>query len=78
MTKFIIAGYKLSISPMWKDVTTLADPFDPDIIERPATKEMDAIIYEEGQAIEAVRKYFAPSDPPQERVPAQPKQQQRP
>ena len=59
MAKYILAGYKLSISPMWKDVTTLRDPFDPDITERPATREMNTIIYDEGQAMEAVRKYFA-------------------
>jgi hypothetical protein len=56
--KFLFAGYKLVIEPVWKEITTFSDPKVPDINVRPATKEMNVLISDEDEAIKAIREFF--------------------
>jgi hypothetical protein len=58
MSRFIIAGYRLTIQPIFKDVTTLGD--DPAIDFKPESREVNADIYDREGAMRVVEKFFSP------------------
>lgn len=58
MSRFIIAGYRLQIQPIFADITTLGE--DPTIDFKPESREVNADIYDKEGAMRIIEKFFSP------------------